>query len=80
MRKFSTDESETGRKRPGADNDPRTHSSEVVVRETDELRLDFQRSLFLEMGFEALDAENRARLFLYYEMADQWCSLASRRN
>lgn len=41
-----------------------------VVEETDQIRLDYIRSLFLGIGFEELDAENRARLFLYYEIAD----------
>lgn len=41
-----------------------------VVRETDEIRLEYIRGLFQELGFTDMDAENRARLFLYYEVAD----------
>jgi AcrR family transcriptional regulator len=45
------------------------HAREVV-QQVDEARLGFIRSQFLAMGFSGLDAENRARLFLHYEMAD----------
>jgi AcrR family transcriptional regulator len=45
------------------------HAREVV-RKADEIRLGFIRSQFLAMGFSGLDAENRARLLLHYEMAD----------
>jgi AcrR family transcriptional regulator len=41
-----------------------------VVSQVDEVRLDFIRSQFQELGFSGMDAENRARLFLHYEMAD----------
>jgi len=40
-----------------------------VVRRVDETRLNFIRSQFEALGFEGLEAENRARLFLNYEMA-----------
>ena len=40
-----------------------------VLQEVDEVRLEFIRSQFEGLGFAGLDAENRARLFLYYEMA-----------
>ena len=42
---------------------------EVVAR-VDEIRLNYIRSLFLAMGFQGVDAENRTRLALYYEMAE----------
>lgn len=41
---------------------------EVLTR-VDEARLEMIRQQFVALGFEGLDAENRARLFLYYEMA-----------
>jgi AcrR family transcriptional regulator len=41
-----------------------------AVRRVDELRLRFIRQLFKEIGFEKLEAENRARLLLYYEMCE----------
>jgi AcrR family transcriptional regulator len=41
---------------------------EVLTR-VDALRVEYMTSLFLAMGFEGLEAENRARLALYYEMA-----------
>lgn len=41
----------------------------TVVAQVDRARLDFARSQFEALGFRELDAENRARLFLYYEMA-----------
>jgi len=41
-----------------------------VVRETDEVRLEFARELFRGMGYDGLDVENRSRLFLYYEMTE----------
>ena len=41
-----------------------------VVRRADEERLSFIRKLFQALGFKGLDAENRARLFLYYEMSE----------
>jgi len=46
--------------------DPLAHA---VVERVDEARLSVIWSLFDALGFEGLDAENRARLFLYYEMA-----------
>jgi len=36
----------------------------------DEARLEFIRSQFVAAGFEGLDAENRARIFMYYEMSE----------
>jgi AcrR family transcriptional regulator len=42
---------------------------EVVAR-VDELRLGYIRNLFAGMGFKSVDAENRTRLLLYYEMAE----------
>lgn len=36
----------------------------------DEIRLNYIRSLFEETGFSGIDAENRARLLLHYEMSD----------
>ena len=47
--------------------DPRVRS---LVRRVDEERLEFIRSQFAALGFDELEAENRARLFLYYEMAE----------
>ena len=41
----------------------------AVVEQVDQARLDFVRSQFEALGFSGLDAENRARLYLYYEMA-----------
>ena len=41
-----------------------------VVRRVDEARLGHIIGLFEAMGFEGYDARNRARLFLYYEMAE----------
>jgi AcrR family transcriptional regulator len=41
-----------------------------VVKRVDEFRLDYIRSLFGQLGFNELEAENRARLFLYYEMTE----------
>ncbi|MDX1734433.1 MAG: TetR/AcrR family transcriptional regulator [Halioglobus sp.] len=40
-----------------------------VVSEVDGARLEFITAQFKALGFSGLDAENRARLFLYYEMA-----------
>lgn len=42
---------------------------EVVCR-VDNERLSVVRELFNALGFKGLDAENRARLFLYYEMSE----------
>jgi len=40
-----------------------------VVEQVDETRLALIHSQFEALGFDGLDAENRARLFLHYEMA-----------
>lgn len=40
-----------------------------MVRKVDQARLQFIQSQFEALGFTGLDAENRARLFLYYEAA-----------
>jgi AcrR family transcriptional regulator len=40
----------------------------AVVEEVDQARLDQIQGLFAELGFTGLDLENRARLFLYFEM------------
>ena len=37
------------------------------VRQADEIRLGYAKSLFKAAGFKGLDLENRVRLFLYYE-------------
>jgi AcrR family transcriptional regulator len=47
--------------------DPLAHA---VLEKVDVFRLDYIRSLFEAADFEDLDAENRARLLLYYEMSD----------
>ena len=47
--------------------DPLAHA---VLEKVDAFRLDYIRSLFEAAGFVGLDAENRARLLLYYEMSD----------
>ena len=41
-----------------------------VVKRVDEYRLGVIRDLFKRAGFKGLEAENRARLFLYYEVAE----------
>ena len=41
----------------------------AVVQQVDEARLGFIQSQFEALGFSELDAENRARLYLHYEMA-----------
>lgn len=41
----------------------------AVVKQVDEARLDFIQSQFEALGFTGLDLENRARLYLHYEMA-----------
>ena len=41
-----------------------------VVKHVDEIRLGYICSLFAQLGFDELETENRARLFLYYEMAE----------
>jgi len=53
--------------RAWAVHDPR---AAAVVRRVDEERLGYIRGLFAKIGFDALEAENRARLFLYYEMGE----------
>lgn len=40
-----------------------------VVKQVDEARLNFIQSQFEALGFTGVDAENRARLYLNYEMA-----------
>jgi AcrR family transcriptional regulator len=40
-----------------------------VVKQVDEVRLSFIQAQFEALGFTGLDAENRARLYLHYEMA-----------
>ncbi len=40
-----------------------------VIQRVDKMRLDFIREQFEKLGFSELDAENRARLFLHYEVA-----------
>ena len=47
--------------------DPLAHK---VVKRVDDIRLGYIRSLFTQLGFDDLEAENRARLLLYYEMAE----------
>jgi len=41
----------------------------AVVTQVDEARLAYIRSQFEELGFEGVELESRARLFLYYEVA-----------
>jgi AcrR family transcriptional regulator len=41
----------------------------AAVQQVDEARMGFIQSQFEALGFTELDAENRARLFLHYEMA-----------
>ncbi|MCG6984142.1 MAG: TetR/AcrR family transcriptional regulator [Thiocapsa sp.] len=43
--------------------------AQVVVEQVDEARLAFIRSRFEGLGFTGLELENRARLYLYYEVA-----------
>jgi hypothetical protein len=40
-----------------------------IVTQVDEARLNFIRSQFETIGFEGLEAENRAQLFMHYEAA-----------
>jgi len=47
--------------------DPLAHA---VLENVDAFRLNYIRSLFEAAGFTGIDAENRARLLLYYEMSD----------
>lgn len=44
-------------------------NARAVVKEVDKARLKIILSLFTALGFSGLDALNRARLFLHYEMA-----------
>jgi AcrR family transcriptional regulator len=44
-------------------------TAKTVLARVDEARLAMIRKQFVALGFEELDAENRARLLLYYEMA-----------
>jgi AcrR family transcriptional regulator len=41
-----------------------------VVRRTDKRRIEWLRSLFHELGFSGKEAEMRARLFVYYQLAE----------
>ena len=41
-----------------------------VVRGTDKRRIEWLRSIFHEMGFSGNEAEMRARLFVYYQLAE----------
>jgi len=41
-----------------------------LLRQVDEFRLGYIRSQFLELGFDDREAEARARLFLYYVVAE----------
>lgn len=41
-----------------------------AVQRVDRIRLDHIHGLFKKMGFKGMDAENRTRLFLYYEMTE----------
>ena len=41
-----------------------------VVRGTDKRRIEWLRSIFHELGFSGIEAEMRARLFVYYQLAE----------
>ena len=41
-----------------------------IVRGTDKRRIEWLRSIFQEMGFSGNEAEMRARLFVYYQLAE----------
>lgn len=41
----------------------------AILREVDKVRLQTIRQLFEALGFKGIELENRARLFLYYEIA-----------
>jgi AcrR family transcriptional regulator len=41
-----------------------------VVRGTDKRRIEWLRSMFRELGFRGTEAEMRARLFVYYQLAE----------
>lgn len=47
--------------------DPKARS---MVKKTDDIRLSYIRKLFEGSGFKGIDAENRARLLLYYETCE----------
>ena len=47
-----------------------SEDARVIVKEVDEMRIGFLRELFGEIGFEGLDLENRARLYLFYSMSE----------
>ena len=49
---------------------PHDEKARDYVARADEIRLEYIRSLFAAHGFQGLDAENRARLYLYYEMGE----------
>ena len=55
------------RVRAWAINDPTVRD---LLRQVDQQRLDFVRAHFVALGFDELEAACRARLFLYYEMAE----------
>jgi AcrR family transcriptional regulator len=63
--------------RKAADYDPSVRAwalhdpdARQIVRQVDEIRLGFVRSMFQDIGFEGLDRENRARLYLFYAMSE----------
>ena len=41
-----------------------------VVRSTDKRRIEYLRSIFQDLGFSGNEAEMRARLFVYYQLAE----------
>ena len=41
-----------------------------VVRATDKRRIEWLHSIFCELGFTGIEAEMRARLFVYYQLAE----------
>jgi AcrR family transcriptional regulator len=41
-----------------------------VVRGTDKRRIEWLSSIFRELGFRGIEAEMRARLFVYYQLAE----------
>jgi len=47
---------------------PHDPFARAVVEQVDQARLDQIQGLFAGLGFTGLDLENRARLFLYFEM------------
>lgn len=42
----------------------------AVVRGTDKRRIEWLRGIFHELGFSGIEAEMRARLFVYYQLAE----------